>query len=107
MAIYTETSTVEGIGGGCAIVTHIHSIASEFNIRDIAYVKKSVQKGILEQVAIKEIVINPNGSLIYKDTFNALHGANDLVGEPEAVELATEFVEDSIDSLIANDPCDL
>jgi len=107
MATHTETSVAEGIGGGCAVVTHTHAIDNEFNVRDIAYVKKSAQKGILEQVAIKRIIINSNGSLVYEDTFNALHGANDLIVEAEAVALAIEFVEGDIESLIASDPCDL
>jgi len=107
MAAYTETSVAEGIGGGCAVVVRSYQMDNEFAIRDIAYVKKSAQKGILEQVAIKEIIINPNGVLVYKDTFNALHGEDDLITESEAIALAQQFVETTIDGLIENDPCDL
>lgn len=70
---------------------------TEFKPRDVAWIKKKAEQGLLRKVAIKNLYIKGNGSMyfivVYKDTYNSFWNEGDLIDEATAIDLATAYWE--------------
>lgn len=56
-----------------------------FEINDILCIKSKAEKGILEKISIKRILLNVNP--VYVDTFNSLWNESELISEVDALEI--------------------
>jgi hypothetical protein len=83
--------------GGCAKTTKTVYIGYKWGENSILYVKYKAQKGILETVAIKRVLLNGGKKTfnkiipIYQDTLNSLWNENDLILAEEARSLALDY----------------
>lgn len=84
---------------GCAGISKSRNILVNFLVGDIAYVKPSAKKGILEKVRIKKIIMN-NGYLIYKDNINAYYNYDELISYYDALIYAQNYYEDKKTKLL-------
>jgi len=94
MATYIITP-VSGVKvNGCAEVTHIKTFYTAFGENDFAFVRKKALRGILEEVVIKELLIDRLNSIVtYKDTWNGLWNEDELIPEADAIDLAITYYE--------------
>jgi hypothetical protein len=94
---YVGSGTVKT--GGCAIVEKYAYIEYKWGENSTLYVKEKAEKGILERVVIKRVILNSNAKTflkvipIYQDTLNSLYNENDLIVECDARNLATAYWE--------------
>lgn len=101
---FTYSASGSILTGGCSKYYFQLTLAHEFSIGDILYVKPKALKGVLEKVAIKDIrfpgsydptrgrmVIFDIDIPLYVDTFNALYNEEELVSYVDAIALIQEY----------------
>lgn len=92
---YTGSGTI--IVEGCTCPKKEIYLYYKWPENSIAYLKYKAEKGIMERVAIKKVIINKNYAtklaevVLYQDTMNSLYNENDLITEEEAKYLAQVF----------------
>ena len=85
--------------GGCGITGLAQYITTSFKANDNAYVRDSALKGIIEKIAVKEVILTKNNFTYnqylvkYKDTFNRLYIEGDLLDEYNALLLIEAYLE--------------
>lgn len=82
---------------GCAKTSKLSYFKHKWAVNTILYVKHKANKGILEKVAIKRIILNEiqfknNLPPIYQDTLNSLWNEDDLVIEEHAKSLVSDYL---------------
>jgi len=58
MATYAYIGTGGVQMGGCAVMASTVNIVSDFVARETVYVKAKAEKGILEKVTIKKVIVD-------------------------------------------------
>lgn len=97
---------------GCAVSYGGHVYVTPFGPGDVTYNVHKARKGVLEKVVVKQIVtvraslVGGLFSYLYKDTFNGLWNADELVTLDVAKDLAIAYNEMLLEQLRAIDPCD-
>lgn len=80
---------------GCALTSKILIFTHRWNVGDVLYLKHKAQKGILEKIAIKKVLLQLDGEIqfptAYKDTHNGIHGESNLLSEQDALDLIDLF----------------
>lgn len=89
-----------GTGGltlsGCADFSITEKFFVTFGVGSIVYnCRKATQKGQLEKIAIKKVIINSTQET-YIDTFNAIWDATELCTHEEALAAAIQYYEDQL-----------
>lgn len=94
---YVGSGTIKT--GGCAIVEKYAFVEYKWGEGSVLYVKSKAEKGVIERVVIKRVILNSNAKTflkiipIYQDTLNSLWNENDLIIECDATTLATSYWE--------------
>lgn len=105
---YSYTATGGATFNGCAATEKITYINYRWGENSVLYVLAKAQKGILEQVAIKRVILNSGRKTfnqvipIYQDTLNSLWNENDLILEADARTLAAAYWEARQAAISAN-----
>jgi hypothetical protein len=79
---------------GCVCPTKQIYLYYKWSENSFAYLKYKAQKGVMERIAIKRVIINKNARtayadvVLYQDTLNSLYNESDLITEDEAKYLA-------------------
>lgn len=82
---------------GCAVTKKITYIQYKYGENSIVYVKYKAEKGIIERIAIKRVLLNSGPKTfnkiipIYEDTLNSLYNEDDLILEEDAKALALAY----------------
>lgn len=82
---------------GWASTAYTKRYATKFSPRDLAWIRRSASRGVLESVAIKVIEsrtgVDTGGqpSYLYIDTYNAYWREDMLLSHAEAVSLAADY----------------
>jgi hypothetical protein len=96
--------------GGCAKTQKAIYVHYKWGENSIVYLKYKAQKGILERIAIKRVILNAGTKTynkivpIYQDTLNSLYNESELISEVDARNLALEYWEIR-ESQIKNTQC--
>lgn len=78
---------------------------SAYSVGDVLYSLEKAQKGVLEAMAVKEVIVVCNAatlgqtSFIYKDTLNSLWAERMLITKNEAIEIAQAVCNAQIQKL--------
>jgi AAA+ ATPase superfamily predicted ATPase len=97
--IYNYFSSGKIKVGGCAKTQRSIYVHYKWGENSIVYLKYKAQKGILEKIAIKRVILNSGPKTynkiisIYQDTLNSLYNESDLITETEARSLAITYWE--------------
>lgn len=81
---------------GCAMTSSLVYTPYKWSVNSILYIKHKANKGILERVAIKRVILNSAYNQIvpiYQDTLNSLWNEDDLLIEGQARDLAIAYLE--------------
>jgi len=109
VATYTITPDGGAEGNGCAVASRVRTFTYEFTENDFAFVQKKALKGLLEEVAIKEVQIGNDAYgqdyITYQDTWNSLWNEDELVAETDAIDLAVAYWNSYIAQLENLDLC--
>jgi hypothetical protein len=98
MEIYTfNPSGGVVVGCGCVPVVLDKYYYVKFGPRDVVYVKKEAEGGVLEKLVIKNYVINDLFQPVYKDTLNGLWLEYELVSYDVAIQLAKYYYNHMFD----------
>ena len=82
---------------GCAHTKKITYIQYKYGENSIVYLKYKAEKGIIERIAIKRVLLNSGPKTynkivpIYQDTLNSLYNENELILEADARALALAY----------------
>lgn len=82
---------------GCAITKKITYINYKYGENSIVYLKYKAEKGIIERIAIKRVLLNSGPKTynqiipIYQDTLNSLYNEDELILEADAKALALAY----------------
>lgn len=92
-----------GSGGaetfGCAETSMLVYYEYPFGEGSVAYLRYKAEKGVLERVVIKKVIIRQNRAtwgqviFLYQDTLNALFNESDLITHEQAVGIAEAYYE--------------
>ena len=95
------TFSYEGSGTilleGCVCPTRQIYVYYKWRENSYAYLKYKAEKGVMERIAIKKVIIHQSPKtayaevVLYQDTLNSLYNESDLITEEEAKYLAQVF----------------
>jgi hypothetical protein len=78
---------------GCTSICKAKYILYKFLEGSVVYICEEAQKGILETITIKKVLLNgPRHKVIYVDTYNAIWEENELCDEAVAVAAAEDYL---------------
>lgn len=99
----TQKLLYSGTGGpqiiGCAGVRYEIFIDYKFGEGSVVYLKHKALKGVLEQVAIKKVILVQNRKtfmkmvFLYQDTLNGIYNEDELLTQQDAIDLAVAYHE--------------
>lgn len=91
---YTGSGTINLIG--CGLYRKKINVYYKWAEGSILFSKEKAQKGRLEEIYIKTVLLNRSFNTIipiYKDSYNSLWNEEDLVDANEAVLLIQEYID--------------
>lgn len=94
MLSYTGSGTINLYG--CGLYRKKINVFYKWAEGSILFSKEKAQKGRLEEVYIKTVLLNRSYNQIipiYKDSYNSLWNEEDLVEEADAVILIQEYID--------------
>jgi hypothetical protein len=94
----TGTMTITG----CGNPSKTYNVLYRFAERSIVYLCYKAQKGILEAIWIKSVILVNKGGIyipIYKDNLNAVYMEDELCTQTDAVNAATAYLQGQINAI--------
>lgn len=95
-----DFSDSNGLGGliyvsGCSRIERRIFAIYKWGERSVVFLKYKAEKGILEKIAIKEVLLNFKFGFykpVYMDTLNSLYNEEELINEQQARMLAQAYI---------------